>query len=32
MFGPREENTVISGAGLVFRTVTVGAILAVGYL
>jgi hypothetical protein len=32
IFGPCEENTVTSGAGFVFKTVTVGAILAVGFL
>lgn len=32
IFGPIEENTAIFGAGLVFRTVIVGEILAIGFL
>lgn len=31
-FGPMEENIVIAGAGSVLKAVTVGAMLAVGYL
>lgn len=32
IFGPMDENTAISGAGLVFRIVTVWEILATGFL
>lgn len=32
MFGPMEENPATAGAGLVFRTVIVGYILATGFL
>lgn len=32
IFGPIEENAAISGAGSVFSTVTVGDILATGFL
>ena len=32
IFGPMEENTATSGAGLVFRTVVVGKILPTGFL
>ena len=32
IFGPMEENTTISGAGLMFRTVIVGVILPTGFL
>ncbi len=32
IFGPMEENTATSGAGLAFRTVIVGKILPTGFL
>lgn len=32
IFGPMDENTAISGAGLVFRNVIVGEIIATGFL
>lgn len=32
MLGPIEENTAISGAGLVWSTVSDGAIVAIGFL